>query len=179
MAREWTEEQRKAASDRAKARHAAKKRVEAVWTDDQKQAATEAMGKRNEAEKTADTKERVRVPIGTKRDITAVRDQDPDYQYRWANDVPGRIDRLRLAGYEPVESAKIGDSNVDGTHNENGVVSRDMGKGTTAILMKQRKDWFLKDQAEKQKIVDESEEEMRRDINEKRDDGRYGEVKIN
>lgn len=176
MGKKWTEEQKQAARDRiAKAKEA---KVEKPWSEDQKQAASEAIGKRNEAKKSADAKERVRVPIGARRDITAVRDQDPDFQYRWANDSPGRIKRLQEAGYELVESAKIGDSNVDGTHNEDGVVSRDMGKGTTAYLLKQRRDYFLEDQAEKQKIVDESEEEMRRDINENRNDGRYGEVKI-
>jgi len=149
------------------------------WTDEQKQAARERMQKRNEAKKTAEVKSSMRIPVGGRRDITSVDTTPEGYIDRWVNDNPGRIEKFKRAGYELVESAEVGDSSVDGTHNENGVVSRDMGKGVTAYLMRQRKDYFLADQAEKQKIVDETEESLRRDKSDKRDDNTYGEVKIN
>lgn len=149
------------------------------WTDEQRQAASERMKQRNAAKKSGDAKARVRTPVGGHRDITAVKDTPDGYVDRWVNDIPGRIDKFKQAGYELVESASVGDSSVDGTHNESGNVSRDMGKGITAYLMRQRKDYYLEDQDAKQKVVDEIEESLRRDKNEDRNDGRYGEIKIN
>lgn len=186
MGRKWTEEQKQAQRDRMKARHAEKKpkmetpKLEASeeWSEERKQAAREAFAEKNEAEKSAEVRNRMRVPIGARRDITAVKDQDPNFKYRFVNDKPGRIEMYKEAGYDLVESAQVGDSNVDGTHNEDGVVSRDMGKGDTAYLMRKRMDWHKEDQAEKQKIVDETEADMHRDINETKGDGRYGKIKI-
>lgn len=149
------------------------------WTDEQKQAASERMKQMNEAKKTAETRARVRIPIGARRDITAVRDTPEGYIDRWVNDEPGRIQRFKEAGYELVQSASVGDSGVDGTHNQDGVVSRNMGKGVTSYLMRQRKDYYSEDQAEKQKYVDQTEETMRRSKHETRSDGLSGEVKIN
>lgn len=151
----FTEEQRQAASERMKAMHAAKKDVR----------------EKQEIRKN-------RVPVGARRDITAVKDTPEGYVDRWVNDNPGRIQKFRDAGYEFVPKASVGDSGVDGTHNEDGVVSRDMGKNVTAYLMRQRKDYFQEDQAEKQKLVDQTEESMRRSKNETRSDGLNGEVKI-
>lgn len=148
------------------------------WTDDQKQAARDAYVQKGEAVKASDAKERIRVPIGAQRDVTAVKNQDPNYHYRWVNDTPGRIETFKNAGYVHDENASVGDSRVDGTHDQNGVVSRDMGKGTNSYLMKQRREDYESDQAEKQKLVDETEESMRRDKNDDRNDGRYGEIKI-
>lgn len=149
------------------------------WTEEQKQAARERMQAQNEAKKSADTSKRVRVPIGAQRDVTTVQGIDTkQFVPRWVNDIPGRIEKFKKAGYEMVESATVGDAHVDGTHNEHGYVSREMGKGTTAYLMQQRRDYYEEDQAAKQKIVDESEESIRRSKNDNRNDGQYGEIKI-
>ena len=100
------------------------------------------------------------------------------YVDRWVNDEPGRIQKFKDAGYELVSTASVGDSAADGTHSDQGVVSRDMGKGVTSYLMRQRKEYYQEDQAEKQRYVDKTEESMRRSKNETRSDGLYGEVKI-
>ena len=148
------------------------------WTQEQKDAASERMKARNTTSKTVEKRDAMRVPVGGRRDITAVHGQDTDgYKLRWVNDTDNRLQTFKTAGYEYVESAKVGDSHVDGTHNENGVVSKEMGKGTTAYLMKQRLDYFEEDKAAKQKIVDETEESMRRKPDDNRD-GQYGEIKI-
>lgn len=152
MKREWTEEQRQAASERMKARQADNRKKEISTT--------------------------MRMPIGVRRDITAVKDTPTHSVDRWVNDVPGRVEIFRQAGYENVEQACVGDSGVDGTHSSNGVVSRDMGQGTTAYLMRQRREYFDQDQAEKQRHINEGEEAMRRDKNDTRDDGFTGEIKI-
>jgi len=149
------------------------------WTEEQKEAARVRMKEMNKAKKSADTTSRVRVPMGAQRDVTAVHSIDNDeYVGRWVNDVPGRVERFKQAGYDMVESASVGDSRVDGTHNESGCVSLDVGKGTTAYLMKQRRKYFDEDQQAKQKIVDESEESIRRNKNDNRNDGFNGEIKI-
>lgn len=150
------------------------------WTPEQKDAASKRMKDRHAANKTAEVEARVRTPIGAKRDITTVLDTPEGYVDRWVNDEPGRVEKFKGAGYELVDKASVGTSNVDGTHAEDGVVSKDMGKGTTAYLMRQREDHFNEDQAEKQQYVDSTEESMRkRKINpHESTDGTYGEVKI-
>lgn len=151
-----------------------------AWTEEQKQAASERMKQKHAAKRTAEVRDRVRVPIGANRDITAVHDTPDDYVDRWVNDIHGRIEKFKQAGYEFVESASVGDEVVDGTHAQAGVVSKDMGKGVTAYLMRQRKEYFEEDQKAKQAIVDRTEESMRRTKSNKPDEtGHYGEVKIN
>lgn len=153
MAREWTDEQRKAASDRMKAR--------------------------NEQTRTQQVSQSMRrVPVGGQRDITTVKDTPDGFVDRWVNDNSGRVDKFKSAGYEHVTNADVGDSNVDGTHAANGIVSKDMGQGVTAYLMRQRDDWFGEDQKVKQVVVDDSENAMRRDRDDNRNDGHYGEVTI-
>lgn len=148
------------------------------WTDEQKKEASERMKAKNEAKKKAEISARVRIPVGAGRDITVVRDTPEGYCDRWVNDNPGRIEQFKRAGYELVEKAQVGDEGVDGTHSESGVVSRDMGKGVTAYLMRQRKDYFEADKAEKLAKIDKTEEAIQRNKNDNRNDGQYGEVTI-
>lgn len=148
------------------------------WTEEQKREASERMKAKNESKKKSEVNSRIRVPVGANRDVTAVRTTPDGYIDRWVNDEPGRINLLKKAGYELVESAQVGDEGVDGTHSESGVVSRDMGKGVIAYLMRQRNEYYEEDQTEKQKIIDENEEIIRRNKNDEKNDGRYGEVKI-
>jgi len=178
MGRKWTQEQKDAQRDRLAAQRAAKAETSEEWSEERKDAARAALAQKNEAGKSAEIKSAMRVPVGGRRDITSVGTTPKGYVDRWVNDNPGRIEKFKNAGYVHVESASVGDSNVDGSHNEDGVVSRDMGKAVTAYLMRQREDYFHADQAEKQKVVDETEESLRRSESDNRDDGRYGEVKI-
>lgn len=150
------------------------------WTPEQKAAASDRMKKMNEAKKMATTRSKIRQPIGAKREITNVHDTPEGYVDRWVNDDGNRINQFKNAGYENVHTAEMGSSGVEGTHDENGVVSKDMGKGVTAYLMRQRKEYFDEDQSEKQKIVDESEESMRKKEVKPQDstDGTYGKVHV-
>jgi len=152
------------------------------WTEEQKQAASQRMKERHASKRQVETLQRTRIPIGTNRDVTAVRDTPDGYKDRWVNDNPGRIEKFKQAGYELVASAQVGDSAVDGTHSEGGVVSRDMGNGVTAYLMRQRREYFDEDQAAKQRLVNQTEENLRRKKRNSTDpdeSGQYGEVKIN
>lgn len=150
------------------------------WSPERKAAASLRMKEQNEAKKTATVRTKMRTPIGANRDITNILDTPDGYVDRWVNDDGGRIEKFKAAGYEHVESAEMGSTNVDGSHAQDGVVSKDMGKGVTAFQMRQRKDYFEEDQAEKQKIVDSTEESMRKTKVTKEDstDGTYGEVRI-
>jgi hypothetical protein len=150
----------------------------AKWTEAQKKAASERMKAVNENKKTAAVSQAMRIPVGGSRNVTAVNDTPDGYVDRWVNDKPGRIDKFKRAGYENVQAADIGDSGVDATHAQAGVVSREMGQGITAYLMRQRKDYFKDDQKAKQLAVDATEDSIRRDVKNKLNDGHYGGVTI-
>lgn len=149
------------------------------WTPEQKEAASKAFAERKAAQKSADTKDRIRTPLGAKRDILNVQDTPEGYVDRIVNDTEGRIERFKAAGYEFVPDASLGTDHVDGNQSNQGVVSRDVGKGVTAYLMRQKVEYYEEDQAKKQEVVDETEEGMRKNVkpNESKD-GTYGEVKI-
>lgn len=148
------------------------------WTDEQRQAASDRMKERLASEKKSNVRSSMRVPVGGARNITSVNDTPEGYVDRWVNDKDGRIDKFKRAGYENVQTASVGDSGVDSSHAESGVVSRDMGQGVTSYLMRQRQDYFNEDQAAKQTKVDETEDSIRRDVKNKLKDGHYGSVVI-
>lgn len=150
------------------------------WSEERKQAAKEAYAARKAGKKSAEAGERIRIPLGAKRDLLGIQNKDPNYNYRLVNDTIGRIERFEKAGYEFDENAKIGTSHADGNQADSGVVSRDVGRGVKAYAMRQRRDWYEADQAKKQRDIDETENSMRRkkvNPNESTD-GSYGEVKI-
>jgi len=151
----------------------------AKWTEEQKAAASERMKQINAAKKMASTRDSIRTPIGAKRELLNVSDTPEGYVDRIVNDNPGRIQRFKDAGYEMVDAATIGSSNVDGNSANAGVVSKDVGKGVTAYVMRQRKEYFDEDQSAKQQKILDDERGMQKKID-KNDskDGTYGEVRI-
>lgn len=150
------------------------------WSQERKDAAKAVTAERNAAKKSAQIRADVRVPIGAKRELLNVSDTPEGYKDRIVNDNPGRIEKFKRAGYEIVENATLGTSHVDGTSANAGAASKDVGKGVTAYVMRQRLDYYNEDQAAKQQQVDESEASNRRSkVNaEDSTDGSYGEVKI-
>lgn len=151
----------------------------AEWTQARKDAASKAMTARNEARKSASTSKRIRIPLGEKRDLLTVQNPVEGLKYRNVNDVDGRIERFKQAGYEFVEDVQLGSSNVDGNQADSGVVSRDVGKGVTSYVMAIREDWYEEDQAKKQLAVDETESAMRKSVDKNTTtDGTYGECKV-
>jgi len=147
-----------------------------IWSKEQKEAASERMKEKHQSKKYSGER---RTPASDQRDITSVHDTPEGYTDRWVNDNSGRIEKFKRYGYELVEEAQVGSAGVDDTHSEQGVVSKDMGKGVTAYLMRQRNDYFKEDQAEKQRLIDETEDSMRQDIkSNETTDGQYGTVKV-
>lgn len=150
------------------------------WTKAQKEAASKKMKEVHKAKKSSDAKDRVRTPLGAKRDILNVQNTPDGYVDRIVNDVPGRVDRFKAAGYEVVENAQLGTSHVDGNSSGQGASTKDVGKGVNAIVMRQREEFYEEDQAAKQAKIDETENAMRRKKvkSNESEDGTYGEVKI-
>lgn len=108
-----------------------------------------------------------RTPLGKVRRKLSYDNQDPDYVYRWVNDNDMRIRDAIEGGYEFVEKEKKGDhaGDEDVANTEAGVgsgISKVVNKnGTRAFLMRIKKEWYEEDQAEKQKIPDAIEEQIR------------------
>lgn len=118
--------------------------------------------------------------LGGFRDPLAMEHKrDPDFHYRIFNDDPnrpGRIEAAKEAGYEVVEGeAQIGDPSADTPKKLGSAITRPVGNGVTGVLMRKPLDWHLEDQAEKQKIRNETEAAIKRKPNQP---GFYGKVDV-
>lgn len=103
-----------------------------------------------------------RVPVGGPRNILTVAQKDPNYVYRWVNDVPGRINLFKEGGYEVVtDEHEVGDKTVDRGSKLGSAITKSVGGQITAVLMRIPKDWYDEDQVAKQKEVDILEATMR------------------
>lgn len=84
------------------------------------------------------------------------------YEYRWVNDSPGRVQRMKDEDWDPAPEAS------NGASVEKRVVGTDAGKPTSGILMRKRKDWYGDDQKEKMRPLNEMDAEIRRGKNHER-----------
>jgi hypothetical protein len=114
--------------------------------------------------------------IHGKRNKIAVRGTEKGFHYCWVNDE--NVERFLEDGYEYVtHEVKVGDKTINSASMIGGKVSKGMGNGVTGYLMR------CPDEVEKEinallaKEVDETEDQMKRELNRGRD-GQYGEVKI-
>jgi len=121
-----------------------------------------------------------RVPIHEQRDKLSTT-QKPGFVRRWVNDVVGRLEKFDRAGWVPVDRNDVdvnhGEVAGSNTHLGSGV-SKDVGRtragdGTQAVLMEIPIELYEEDQAAKQRIVDESDRAMKKNI---RDNDFYGDV---
>lgn len=95
-----------------------------------------------------------RVPLGGHRQKLNVHEKQKGYEYRWVNDVPGRIRAAEEAGYEFVNEATVGDTG-DGNTDLGSRVSASVGstghsQDTKAYLMRIKQEWYDEDQAAKE-----------------------------
>jgi len=119
-----------------------------------------------------------RVPVSGRRDVMTVADKDNAFVYRWVNDTQGRIDQFLAGGYEFVQDdLAVGDISIDSSSDISSMVSKGVGSGTTAYLMRISKELYNEDRAAANRAIDESESDMKRTLN-SGNDGTYGEVKI-
>jgi len=120
------------------------------------------------------TKRTTRKPLFNRGPQSVCGDKDPDYQYRFVNDVGSRIHNFKEAGYELVTDTDVvvGDTNalsIGEFGSARRVISND---GTTSYLMRTKKEFFEEDQKAKSKLTNELEattQETR---------GMYGSVKL-
>lgn len=120
-----------------------------------------------------------RIPVGGKRDILTVKGKDETYKYTWVNDDRGMLERFIDGGYDFVEhDVEVGQRDVEASKGTAKRISKNVGQGVTAYLMRIPKEWHEEDMAAKAKRIDESEEDIKRTLNSGKD-GTYGKVEIN
>jgi len=84
--------------------------------------------------------------------------KDPNFEYRWVNDRPGRVHSLtKLDDWDPAPG-------MDGVGLGQSVSERavDSYTGERAVLLRKPKEYYDADQMEKKKALDERDEAMRR-----------------
>lgn len=117
-----------------------------------------------------------RTSINGTRHILNVQGKEPGYEYRFVNDTDNRIAEMEDRGYEIVrdKSVKVGDKRVANPTADGTPVTITKG-GLTSYLMRIKKEWYLEDQAAKQKMVDDVEASMK---TEAAAQGLYGKLEI-
>lgn len=106
-----------------------------------------------------------RTPLGVPRQKLSLEKKDPNYYYRWINEVGDRINLALEAGYEFVtrSDAAPGDRDVAPQNTDLGnrtskvVGTAEGGRPLTAYLMRLKKSFYNEDQAAKQAQIDEME----------------------
>lgn len=105
-----------------------------------------------------------RIPVNGARDILTVKDKDPNFEYRWVIDRPGRLENFRQAGYEVVtDNNEVGQKAVDSQTKLGSAITTTRG-GVTLVLMRIPKEWYDEDQLAKQEKVDLQEQAMQEDL---------------
>ena len=118
-----------------------------------------------------------RVPIHDQRNQMTT-DQREGFVRRWVNDIPGRVEGYKIAGWEldPRSGVQVGDVDIN---NNNASLSTgahaNVGQGMKAVLMRIRTELYEADQKAKQKELDEQQKALRHKLNSGKD-GTYGEV---
>ena len=116
-----------------------------------------------------------RIPVSGSRDILTVEGKDPNFKYSWVNDTDNMLARFQRGGYQFVDHAvEVGQSVADSSEGTSSIVSKDVGKGVTAYLMRIPMEFYEEDQRNKHKRITEQEDDMRRMVN----SGQYGKVDI-
>lgn len=89
--------------------------------------------------------------------------KDPNYEYRWINNNPGRVHQLTQEDdWDVVTDAEADNRNVGvGTAAERVV---DKGTGDKAILVRKRKEYYDQDKAKEAELLERAEASMRAGI---------------
>ena len=119
-----------------------------------------------------------RIPVGTRPKMT-VTNKDPNFEYRWVNDVVGRIDEFKEGGWTLCVVGEVDAANHRAEEaTEVGSLQSQVANpsnGMRSYLMKIHKDLYNEDFLAGQKIVDELErDQLTVNVN----DGEYGSVKV-
>lgn len=122
-----------------------------------------------------------RVPVyeANRNKITVSGLDNENFMYRWVNDVEARISMFLQGGWSFVDKKghEVGDGGVDSSNVPSTALSRGMGGGVTAYLMRIPLELWKADQARKEKEdIAALEADMRKNA---RAVGDYGKVEIN
>lgn len=122
-----------------------------------------------------------RIPLGDRDVLTVDGISEADrkaYVYRWVNDTGDRIQKLYDAGYDFVgKDGKVaGDPNVDAAKGVSSVLSKGVGGGITAYLMRQPREIW---EADRKKRVDDKTDELEAAMKNPRQPGQYGGIEVN
>lgn len=102
---------------------------------------------------------------GRLRNLAITGNIDPNYEYRFINDDPGRVFQLtQQDDWDLVNSEDLNPNAKDkgvGTPVERVVDKR---SGKKAVLVRKRKDWYLADKAKEQASIDETEASLKRGV---------------
>ena len=119
----------------------------------------------------------VRKPLSARGPLNISGEKDPNFHYRFVNDVGSRVYNYQQAGYEIVTDGDItvGDSRVSDA-SDLGSPRRVVGdQGTTSVLMRIPKEYFEADQVRKNEILDEQDQAMKQQATKDLD---YGKIQI-
>jgi len=116
-----------------------------------------------------------RIPV-SQRNVLTVKGKDPNYVYRIVNDQDDRITQFQDAGYEIVQkdTVAVGDKRASSGSSLGSIATMSVDRGQKAYLMRIPKEFYIEDQALKQRTVDAQEAS----IKEKALDGTYGKLEI-
>jgi hypothetical protein len=104
-------------------------------------------------------------------------EKDPNFHYRFVNDIGSRVYNYQQAGYEIVTDGDltVGDSRVSDA-SDLGSPRRVVGEqGTTSVLMRIPKEYYEEDQARKNALLDEQDQAMKQQATKDLD---YGKIQI-
>lgn len=125
----------------------------------------------------ASKRQKLRNAINGMRNVLKVQGGDPNYIYRWVNDVEGRVQQMKELGYEPVvHDVKVGDKRAGDATQAGSVVTKSVGGGTIAVLMRIHKDDWNEIRAIKSEQIDEGERAIKDQLNSL--EGAYGKVSL-
>ena len=104
-------------------------------------------------------------------------DKDPNFEYRFVNDIGSRISNFQAAGYEFVEDEGlvVGDSRVFDPSDIGSAKRVTSNDGTVSFLMRIKKEWYQEDQQAKLEQIAETERAMQSEASRP---SNYGSIKL-
>lgn len=88
-------------------------------------------------------------------------EKDPDYEYRWINDDPGRIHRMTVEDDWDQVTTKDMASHAKDSGNGTGIERVVDRGGKRALLVRKRKEWYDEDRQKGQANIDAMEEQIK------------------
>ena len=122
-----------------------------------------------------------RVSIHGPRDVLTAKGQEPGWHYCWVNDIinsngQSNVEMYINGGYKfVIEDVIVDEAKVDNPSQIGSKVSKNVGNGMTAFLMRIPEEWHLEDMVEQEKRTRDSEDGL---IPNKDDSSFYGKLSI-